>query len=378
MKKKIKIVIPSLLLGATVILLIYRFRLGLCLLFAILAFEFIRYILLRKAPLAINTPDGSNQPYHPSALFFNNSWCGHRYYMAYTPFPVGAEPYRDRWEYPCMAASEDGINWRDANGNKPLDDLTEQQILERAYFSDTHLVYNSLEDRLELYYRLSEGDKVKLLRKTSKDGVVWSKREDVFAPVDYPVISPAIEYENGVYSMWYVKEVDHIMSIHYANSDDGLTWKYGGGCKLIGATVNPWHLDCKKYSDKFYLLTYDFSHTLMLWQSNDGVNFEYLKTILKANGFPGSFYRLTLYRSCMLNDENGYKVYFSAGNEREVKIGLMQGDNLQSLRVVSGTGSYNWRSFFLDLLESYTLLYRWVWWKNGYRKNKEQTKTAFR
>ena len=132
---------------------------------------------------------------------------------------------------------------------------------------------------------------------------------------------------------------------------------------LQGAETNPWHLDCQLLEGKFTLLTYDFDHRLRLWQSADGETFEFVQTILSADGRPGSFYRLTLYRSCLVRDDTGYKCYFSAGNEREVKLGLMQGDSLQNLKVVSAGGPRHRKQFWLDLADIYTLPLRWGWRK---------------
>ena len=122
-------------------------------------YELIKYFKNHKGPLNISTPDGLNQPYHPSVLYFEEGWCGYKYWMAYTPFPIGALPYRDRWEYPCICVSNDGVSWKDANNDQPLDDLTRNQIEDKDYFSDTHLVYNQEKNRIECYYRLSEQKK---------------------------------------------------------------------------------------------------------------------------------------------------------------------------------------------------------------------------
>ena len=72
--------------------------------------EYIRFSVSKEVPLKIETPDGYNEPYHPSVLFFENGWHGYRYWMAFTPMPLKAShnPYTDRWECPCVYASNDG------------------------------------------------------------------------------------------------------------------------------------------------------------------------------------------------------------------------------------------------------------------------------
>ena len=101
-----------------------------------------------QSPLQIETPDGTNQPYHPSVLFISQKWNGYRYWMAETPYPLGnngdwngLKPYRARWENPCIHVSNDGINWQTPpKGSNPIDDLSDADIEHQNYYSDTHLV----------------------------------------------------------------------------------------------------------------------------------------------------------------------------------------------------------------------------------------------
>ena len=74
--------------------------------------EYSRYSFQRKRPLLIKTPDGFNEPYHPSVVFFDKPWNGFSYWMAFSPMPkkgVG-KPYIDRWECPCVYQSQGGLN----------------------------------------------------------------------------------------------------------------------------------------------------------------------------------------------------------------------------------------------------------------------------
>ena len=54
----------------------------------VLLIERVRFLLFGKTPLEIKTPDGYNEPYHPSVLYFENGWKGYRYWMAFTPMPM--------------------------------------------------------------------------------------------------------------------------------------------------------------------------------------------------------------------------------------------------------------------------------------------------
>lgn len=380
---KIKKIIPSIIyiigfVGLYLFIIGYKIGIFCVFLFTIpFIYEFIKYRMNCEAPLNIKTPDDSNQPYHPSVVFFKNKWNGYRYWMAYTPFPIGGTLYRDRWEYPCVCVSNDGINWKPVDKNDPLDDLTIEQIKNKDYFSDTHLVYNEEKDRLECYYRLSEekyfhdNEKgVWIFRKYTYDGYNWSNRE-IAKNIDgkaivyekYPRISPAIIKDEN-YRMWYVINVDGKYTVLTSLSEDGLKWTNGIECKLNGLEVNIWHIDCKFYKNKYYILAYDFSQKLTLWESNNGIDFEYCKTILNASQNVGSFYKTTLYRACMLKDNENYKVYFSAGNDRKVKIGLMYGNELDNLSVYNfSKKKLNLEDFIIDYFEKYFFIERWIIWK---------------
>lgn len=50
---------------------------------------------------------GNSENIHPKVLYFDRGWNGHKWWMAYTPYPHGS--IAD--ENPCIAVSDDGINW---------------------------------------------------------------------------------------------------------------------------------------------------------------------------------------------------------------------------------------------------------------------------
>lgn len=85
-----------------------------------------------------------------------------------TPYPLGEDgdwkglpPYRERWENPCVHVSKDGIHWNDfEDSQNPIDDLDENNIINKDYFSDPHLVF--YKDTLECWYRISH-QKIMLL-----------------------------------------------------------------------------------------------------------------------------------------------------------------------------------------------------------------------
>lgn len=320
----------------------------LCLLAYIL--EYLLYCKVNQSPLSIETIEGTGQAFHPSVLFIDKPWKGYRYWMAETPYPVGVPPYRDRWECPSIHVSNDGLNWYIPEGlTNPIDDLLPSEIVNKDFFSDPHLVLRN--DHLECFYRFSKklrnGFHTCLIRKKSYDGIIWQDRETL---LDYSdtlclqtigdmVRSPAILWMDGKYMMWYVDNSDTkgIKHVCYSESVDCIHWAKRTICTLKGFDISPWHLDLNYFNGEYFLTVYDL-HTLTLWKGKDGQSFIYIKTILSPSRTYGSFYSDGLYRSSLIKDSEGYKLYFSAYDDKQTRIGLMVGSDLSNLMVYSVNG----------------------------------------
>lgn len=318
----------------------------------LLVFDFIIYSIYYRvkfahSPLDIKTFDGSNQPYHPSVLFFENGWNGYKYWMVVTPYPMHVV-YKDRWECPCIYVSNDGIKWEVPAGlNNPIDDLSSEDIDAKNFFSDPHLVYNN--GILECWYRItkkSDNDaNTILIRKKTVDGISWSSREILADPAESSikttlgdmVRSQAVLYNNGKYRMWYVDNKKNVgqRNVCCSESADGISWKNRDICVLGGKDINPWHIDVAKLDGVYYLTIYDLWN-LSLWESQDGISYKYKKEILSPSLVYGSFYSDGLYRSSLIKDDSGYKLFFSAFDEKKTSIGLMQGVSLTAMTVCKG------------------------------------------
>ena len=297
-----------------------------------------------QKPLDIKTFDGSDSPYHPTILYFKESWNGYKYWMAETPFSPQCRPYMDRNECPSIHVSNNGIDWKEVTNN-PIDNLNDNEIQELDYFSDPHLIYAN--NRLECWYRFTHRggdtnyyDNLQLVRKTSHDGVNWSNREILVNlataegnELGNMVVSPSILYQDGKYRMWYVNSESRITrGLSYSESKDGHNWEVKTDCVLQGKENMPWHIDVNYIDGKYYLVCYDFA-TLTLWESTDGIRFSYMKEILRPSVF-GSFYGYKIYRACIIKDEK-YKIYFSGNDSFKTYIGLLEGESLHNINIVS-------------------------------------------
>ena len=328
-------------------------------LFFLLVVTFYKWKRLQRynqSPLKISTFDGSNSPYHPSVLYFENGWNGYKYWMAETPFSPQCKPYMDRNECPSIHISNNGIDWKEIAIN-PIDDLNEQEEKELDFFSDPHLVHAN--GKMECWYRFTHRngnrsyfDNLQLVRKTSIDGTSWSEREILVNlatkegnTLGNMVVSPAVLYNNGVYRMWFVDSESRIArNVAYSESINGHDWTEKKICNLNGKENIPWHIDVNIIDGKYHLLSYNFN-TITLWKSEDGINFSFTKEILKPSVL-GSFYGYTLYRACIIKDDK-YKIYFSGNDSLRTYIGLLQGDDINNLNIISKGKHLN----FLKLIE---------------------------
>lgn len=330
------------------------------------AFDILISAIRIKRPLEIKTPDGSNEPFHPSVMFFREGWNGYRYWMAFTPYPVFKPPYRDRWECPCVVTSNDGVRWNYPGKFEFLDDLTQEQIESFGYFSDTHLTYDNRQDKLYCYYRLNEGRNpgtVTIFRRETVDGKQWSERTPLVYPQDVERLEPlsqCVLRQNNDFYMWYVAHRGDPNGIYMVKSTDGLYWNDNRKCTLLGAKVRPWHIDVQYIEGNYYLVVYELSQRISLWKSADGEKFSFVRVLLTIPGFGncGLFYNNILYRACLVKTDKDYKLYFACGSKNKNGLGLLKGDRLSALRVVSLTGNKPYKMLFYDVLSKYTYIER--------------------
>jgi len=291
-----------------------------------------------QQPLIISTFDGLDSPFHPSVLFFEDGWNGWRYWMVETPFSPKCQPYVDRNECPSIHVSDDGINWETPMGlTNPLVNFGEEGEKNLDYYSDPHLVMAN--GRMECWYRLTERhgvvnrrDKVSLRRIYTEDGINWSKEEIISRlwentdniGLGKMVVSHALIYDAEFgYEMWYVNSENHHgeRGVLFCSSFDGHNWINRCDCVFSGKTVNPWHIDVFKDSNGLIMTVYD-ENNLTLWESHDGINWAFVNDLLSPAKVAGCFYEKGLYRSCIVKDNQEYKLYFSAYDMDRTYIGL--------------------------------------------------------
>lgn len=303
------------------------------------------------------TDIGDNQAYHPKIISFDKKWNGYKYWVAFTPYKEGNEEI----ENPCINASNNLNDWEVPNGlNNPID---KPQILDKFHYnSDTHLLYNEIYDRLELFWRYVDDKKNKVIiyQMTSKDGRVWSNKK-VFLESknrkekDY--VSPAIIFEKNKYKIWYVDK----KRVYYIEKKDELLTEP----KLINIKYNDelytWHIDIYYNTKKniYEMLTVAYKDInkrenmeLYYSKSNDNLNWDKAIRIMSPSTKDNLWDSQGLYRSSMLYLNNKYYLFYSAHDDiMNVGIGLMCGKNINDLEACSREDVYEkiylaiWRKF---------------------------------
>ena len=293
-----------------------------------------------KYSLDIYGPYGDKEAYHPKVLSFNEKWNGYKYWMVYTPYPKGD----DLKENPCIAVSNDLINWNEPKGyrSNPLDEPINKEKA-KVYNSDAHLVYNEDLDRLECYWRFVDDHKniTIIYRRCSKNGINWDEKEIAFYLSDRKkadCISPAIIYENELYKMWYVQAEG---VVKYAESIDGISWQNFRNINIeYASNLKTWHLDVIKTKNGYEMLTVAFPKwnqrndmSLYYTSSKDGFNWVKTSKILEPATKTRNWDNKGIYRASFIYEDGIYYVFYS-GTKKDYHhgIGLVVGRDINNLK----------------------------------------------
>ena len=288
-----------------------------------------------KEPLNIKTySGGGNQPTHPSVKYFENGWNGYKYWMAYTPYPNN----NNQEENPCIAYSNDGVNWREDGINNPISTAPSN-----GYNSDVHLVL--VNNTLECWYREVVNNQEIIVRKTTTNGTDWSGREELYrtsVATGEDCVSPAVIYEDNKYKIWFVYKRQ---CLKYYESTDGKNWQFVRDIQInpVDSAYKVWHIDVIKTDVGYefvgcYQYNGAFDKNNFIYYANSSDNIKYSSPVrILGNGYHGNFDSLELYRPCLTKINDGtehayYNLYYGAqGKMRNWAIGLVQASDIKSI-----------------------------------------------
>lgn len=252
---------------------------------------------------------GCNQVTHPAIIAFSKPWNGYKYYMSYTTYPYanGSE------ENPCLAVSEDKINWVKPSGLiNPIATCEETECDE---LKDSHLVYRSDLNRLEMWYMgricssMKDQKPLYLFRKISYDGINWGNYEIMFQ-LPFVLVSPTIIWFHDKYIIWFIKNNSDGNYLLSTTSYDGKEWTEFRNCKI--PQIKPgmmWHGSISFIDEHFTFVFVGnkkpFNQHIYICTSNDGYLFSAPISIVKNN----AGWR-NIYRPFLLKDNNIYYLYY--------------------------------------------------------------------
>ena len=282
-------------------------------------------------PIKIKTYDGYDQPMHPDVVYIKDGFHGFKYWMAYTSYPFSM----DRYENPCIAVSNDGINWTaPAKLKNPVAPAPED-VGKGGHFSDTDILYDN--NKLDMYYVYNKEHVLgpsKFYRSISSDGIKWTKPQLIYkcsGPISG--YSPAIIKDSNIYKMWYISE-GNIMS--YVSSKNSMNWSKRKTCKIHIPGWTIWHLDVAKtdmgYEGLLCARDNKSRNTALFYiKSNDGLTWSPSNTPViypSAKGWDS----MDIYRSTLLKQNGLYRIWYSACNFNEKwGIGYTSGKTINKL-----------------------------------------------
>lgn len=307
---------------------------------------------------------------HPDVIDFaktskeGGKWGGYRYWMVLTPNQDGYSQY----ENPCLAASNDGVNWVVPNGiENPLSGVKHEPA--GTHNCDTDLVYNPDSDELWVYYVWEQDSpagtpsNLRLIRVREKnDGFEITSTTDgkpyerlINSQYRYDMQSPAVVRRNAnTWLMWSNNSDSNnsgngwqsqVAFVELYTSTDGKNWtnkqSLADTLVLKGAdgiaSYIPWHLDVQwvesqnKYWGLFcaYPKGGNTNRTYLLFgTSEDGKTWTtYQKPLLapRDNKWDNNF----IYRSTFIYDDASgtLQVWYSGGKSGGWRIAYTEFEN---------------------------------------------------
>lgn len=303
---------------------------------------------------------GMDQVTHPSVVKFDSAWNGHKYWMAYTPYPFA----EGEEENPCIAVSDDLFYWDTPKGMvNPIADNEETGCDE---LKDAHILYRDDLNRIEVWYlgRLNENlggdnDTLLLFRKYSYDGITWSDYE-IMSETEY--LSPSIIWKDGKYQFWGIgyEKFDNTGTVAYFESVDGKNWSNQKNCSIDGVNTNlpVWH-GSVTYSIGTYYFVYiessNDSQQIYCCQSSNGVDYEY-NSVVVQNRADSNWKKL--YRPFLLIDHENYELFYGVitGNN-EWYITKSSGTDIHDLSGITSSDEQRMKPLESHVTDTHSLVY---------------------
>jgi hypothetical protein len=279
--------------------------------------------------LSIPTYDGSGQAIHPDVYVAPTTWSGHKYWMAFTPWPS------DPFENPSILCSDDNVTWAAPVGlTNPVEPAPGV-----GYNSDTDLLLSPDGVTMYLFWRLVGAANTETLYvASSTDGVVWGGKTAIVTGAAVPagtapqrVLSPAVLFYGGQYWMWTVRNTGSAMVVDYwtASAPAGTWTRNGSSTVTLPTTTAPftdrdiWHINVEHVEGQLMMTINDNGTCLFLAKSGDGINWTTAPAPVLTIG--NAWDSVSLYRSAVVPTSDGktLRIWY-AGKTTAWRIGYTE------------------------------------------------------
>jgi hypothetical protein len=213
------------------------------------------HFLHRPQLLNLETSDGSGQACHPDVVYIPqgfglNKW---PYWMVCTPYPY-LDSYR---ENPEVFVSCDGLTWCIPKGLQ--NPVVHPPRMRGDHNSDPDILFH--ENELWLFYRetvrsQSPNENTIFLVKSS-DGVRWSAPIEILQEKSgAELLSPAVCFDRDHFAMWTIEILGGELKLMRRTSLDGLIWGAPVLATVMGLEKgrHPWHIDVIQEEDRLSAL----------------------------------------------------------------------------------------------------------------------------
>lgn len=258
------------------------------------------------SPLTTPTYDGSGQAVHPSVVDVGagQTWNGHRYWMAMTPYFNSDDVY----ENPSILVSDDKVTWTVPDGlTNPL--VAPPEGADFYFDPDLYLLNGTM--YLVYCYRNPIPTIVDYLYlKTSINGIDWSDPIELMHGGKSQCSSPSLVHDGTKWLLFYRDEIaDPVNNTLYVKTATILTGAWSEATALVFDIITAHsHLDIILSGGVYYGLFLDANYKLYFAGSLDGINwYRKFAPILT----PGTWDAFGFYRSTLVPNATGFDMWYT-------------------------------------------------------------------
>ena len=264
-----------------------------------------------------------NSVTHPDVTYIPQGFMGFRYWMVCTPYPDLPR------ELPNVFCSNDGVNWVIPPGGSNPVALRAEAITALgagAWIADGDMIFK--DNQLILFYcRFNGALDWQWIRRTSKDGAIWSDAEVALSGTTPTSHSPAFVVDSDGITAFYVKGLSGgTPTIHYrtsTNNGASGSWSAEQNCTFPKADDDRpdfWHMDVIKVGNTYHALVLGKNtgeSYLWYYTSTDRINWtlECHEPAIPYSGLP-LLDGLQTYRSTFVGKEGGLFDIWVSGQPR--------------------------------------------------------------